>query len=356
MMPITINALLINLILILLSGIFILHNTALKNRKKIYVVVVTIQWIILSGLRHVSIGNDTINYMHLYNRELYRSWGEIFQNINNIRVFGSQGIDAGYYIFQKITQLMSVNYQFYLFLIAFIFTTCLGVWVYKYSKDAMISFLLYSVLFYSFFSFTGIRQTIATALIVLVGYKYIKEKNLIHFILVTLISVTIHKSAIVFFPFYFLANKKVTRKYLITILTLFAIIMYFRIPIALFFQKLSGYEYGIYDGAGTINFTLMLLLIFLVALWRIKLIISVNYYSNHYINALGLALLFTPLTWVNPSAMRVVQYFSIFLMLLIPDIIKTFKKEERPLAYFVIISLLLLLFIRNIPEYLFYWQ
>lgn len=352
------NPYFINIFLLIAFAIIISNNRDLKNRNKLFVVFATLNWIVLSGLRHISIGADTLAYFNSYNRTLWTSWDDLFNNFVEIIIHGSEelGKDPGYYLFVKITQLVTHNYQIFLIIIALIFTVPLGVWIYRNSKNPFISFLIYSVLFYSFFSITGHRQTIATSIVVLIGYKYIKERRLLPFILLTFIAFAIHKSALVFFPFYFLANKKVTKKYLITTLSIFPLLMFFRVPLALFFQDLSGYEYGIYEGAGTVNFTILLLLVVIVGLWKSKKILTNNPQATHFFNALIISVLTTPLTWVNPDAMRVVQYYSIFLMLLVPEIINSFKKDERPMVYFVVIGLLVMLLVRSNPQYMFFWQ
>ena len=358
MISILLNPYFLNIIFLISLVVVINNNKNLQSKSKVFVFFATLNWIVLSGLRHISIGSDTRAYYHSFNRTLWKSWGELINNFTEIIIFGSEelGKDPGYYLFVKITQLLTHNYQVFLVIIAFIFTVPLGIWIYRNSKNSLISFLIYSVLFYSFFSITGIRQTIATSIVVLIGYKYIRERRLLAFILLSFIGFTIHKSALVFFPFYFLANKKVTKKYLIGMLAVFPLLMYFRIPLALLLQNLSGYEYGIYEGAGTVNFTILLLLVAIVGLWKSKTILTNNPQATHFFNALIISVLATPLTWVNPSAMRVVQYYSIFLMLLVPEIINSFKKDERPMVYFVVIGLLVLLLLRSNPQYMFFWQ
>lgn len=351
---VVVNPYYINVGLVIIYAIILLNRKDFINGNKIFVFLSTLNWVILSGLRHITIGADTLAYYYSYNRIIRTSWITLFGNFFDIMVHGSEGKDPGYDLFVKATQLFTDNYQFFLVIVALVFTVPLGAWIYINSKNSFVSFLIYSTLFYSFFSITGIRQTIATAIVVLVGYKYIKERKFFPFLILVLISFTIHKSAIVFFPFYFLANKKITKKYVLTILAIFPLLMYFRVPFALFFQSLSGYDYGIYEGAGTINFTILLILIVIVGIWKSNEVIKTNPQATHYYNAIFIAVLSTPLTWVNPDAMRVVQYYSIYLMLLVPEIINSFRKDEKPLAYLVVIGLLLLLLMRNNPQYMFF--
>lgn len=349
---------LINIVLIMLYAIVFLYTPKFRN-KKLFCIMASLNWILLSGLRHISIGADTYVYK-VYNYDISgnRTWDEIFNSFWFFFKGESLGIEPGYRMFERVIQIFTSNYQVYLIVIAIIFTVPLGKWIYKNSREPLISFLLYSVLFYSFFAITGHRQTIATALVVLIGYERIKEKQLFVFLGLVAVAFTIHKSAIAFLPFYFLANKKITKNYLITMLTIFPVIFFFRFQLMSLLVNIVGYEVYLfeYEGAGAWTFTLILLLVFGVTVWKHKTMLSNNPRVIHSINALIFAVFLTPLTFINPSAMRAVQYYSLFLMLLIPDIIMSFNKKERVIVYYVATGLLLLLFIRNNPSYLFFWQ
>lgn len=349
---------LLNIALIAIYAILFLNKSNYKSKKH-FCILTSINWIIISGLRHITIGADTYVYkVYMFDKVVHSDWNQILSNFLGIYLRGEIGKDPGYTIFQKIIQIFTVNYQIYLIIIAIIFTISLGMWIYKNSNEPFISFLLYSVLFYSFYAITGHRQTIATALGVLFGYEFIKKRKILPFIVLVLIAFTVHKSIIAFFPFYFLANNKITKKYLIFILASFPIIFIFRFELIRIIVSLVGYEQYMfqYEGAGTWTFTTLLLMVFVVTIWKHKIILSSNPQAVHYINALILAIVFVPLTFINPSLMRLVQYYSIFLILLIPEIILSFNRRERVIVYYIATGLLLALFIRNNPQYLFFWQ
>ncbi len=100
----------------------------------------------------------------------------------------------------------------------------------------------------------------------------------------------------------------------------------------------------------------MLIAVVILSAWKIKSIINRNSLAKHFFNATLIALFLTPLTWVNPSAMRAVQYYSLFLMFLVPEVFQAFKPSEKNLVYYAGIGLLVLLLVRNNPQYLFFWQ
>lgn len=347
----------LNIGLLILWGIVILNNNRIRNNKKIFVTFATLQWILISGLRHISIGADTITYKFSFNRALNTSWVDAFNRFINGIFYGAEIKDPGYMFFEKFIGIFTGNYQVYIFIIAIIFMIPFGRFVYKNSREPLMSFLIYSTLFYSFFSLTGHRQTIATALVVLLGYELIKERKLFRFIVLILIASTIHKSAIVFFPFYFIADIKINKKYLMSWSIIIFLTILLRNKIYVLLEII--FDYNLSEAnvvGGTIMFTLMMVLINGVAFWRLKPLLKNNPQSNHFLNASFIALLFTLMTFVNQGFMRVQQYYSLFIVLLIPEIIKSFNKKERVLVYFISVSVLMLLFVRGNPKYLFFWQ
>lgn len=347
----------INILLLIIMSYFFLIKRNDLHSKKVFCTIASFNWIILSGLRHLSIGADTYQYKLSFINACKTSWKDVFNNFIEVYSGITDGKDPGYLFFEKVCSIFTHNYQVYLIIIALIFMGLLAYFIYKNSSNPFLSYLLFSTLFYAFFAITGHRQTIATALTVLLGYELIKKRKLCLYILVIIISYTIHKSSIIFLPFYFIYNKKITKNYIIFMLMSIIFSFSYRFQLSEFFKQLAGYEeYGVYEGAGTEVFTFFLLLMFLVALYFYPILKKRNINANHYINALFLACFFVPLTYINPSAMRVVQYFSIFIMLALPDIVNCFKKQDKQFILYLVVIILLFLFIKGQPVYLFFWQ
>ena len=358
----------LNFFVEIIMGIFLLiavpmgnvsiHNNIYERQKKLYCIICGTLWFLISGLRSTAVGADTLSYKISFESVKNYPLGYFFQNISDKYILGEGSKDPGYNLFVKLFQFVSDNYQVYLIFIAALFMIPFTIWIIRESKNPLISFALYSSLFYSFFSITGIRQTIATAMVVLIGDKLIKNKKLIPFVIIVLLASTIHASAIVVLPFYFLSkipvNGKTITVWLIAILTsIFA-----RHMLKSIFIQLSGYDGYTkdYEGAGTPIFSLLM---FLILIW-----VLVSFSGDkekdenrRFYNALFLALFFTPLTWMNPSAMRIVQYFSIYLVLLIPHMVEvTFDKKSQKPASGIIVTILLLLLLKGNPQYAFFWQ
>lgn len=351
---------LINIISIMGWGSILLTKNTNKTKKMLFCMIATLQWIILSGLRHISIGADTYAYkVYRFTDTMNSSWSEILTEFYNVVFLGMEGKDPGYSIIEKIFQMFTDNYQIFLIFIAIVFTVPMGIFIYKYSKKPCLSFIIYSCLFYSFFAITGHRQTIATGIAVFLGYELIKQRKFWQFTFMVLIMSTIHKSAMCLIPFYFIATKQITKKYSIFMLSCFVVMFIFKNKVMSFLAIFMGYENyaNQYEGAGSWNFTTIFIVVIITALYRLpKIMEEKNLDITIWYNAAFVALLLLPLTFVDPNAMRVVQYFSIFIILLIPEIIASFACKERTLIYYISISLMIVLLARRNPQYLFFWQ
>jgi hypothetical protein len=335
------------------------------DTRKRYIQLISFILILQSGLRNVAVGADTYAYYESFEELKKTSWSGIYDAILDYYNFGI-GKDLGYLVFEKAFQFFTGEYQLFLMLVAILFFTALGNFIYKNTTrliDAVVAFVIYYVLFYAFFSITGIRQTIATAA-ALYSFELIKKKKWIPFVIIILVASTIHKSLLLFLPFYFIARISNSKYFYRTVLLLFPVIMINRNSISTYFKVLGGYEeYGINQEAGTFTFTGLFLLISLGALFRAKIILKNNPNAQYFYNAFAVALLFIPLTWVNPSAMRVVQYFSIFMLVLIPEILYSFQevspKIKRDLTFFTILVLIALFLKSNWNDsngYGFFWE
>lgn len=333
------------------------------HRRKQYVIFVCILLILQSGLRHVAVGPDTYAYMLSFKNAGGTGWSDIWQNFYNVYILNT-GRDAGYPLLEKLIYTICPEYRVYLFVIAIFFFWTLGRFIYFNTikiSDVLISLCLYQVLFYSFFSITGIRQTIATAF-TLLGYEYIQKRRILPFFILILIASFVHKSVLIFLPFYFLARFPKSKLLLIGSIVALPIIFPLARQFATLLANLSAseaymaYVQSEYETSGAQIFFVFMLLMALSSTIKYKYILTYKYIDTRpIICAFALALIFTPLTWVDPSLMRVVQYYSIFSLLLLPVIINVYSKNQ----YFILIMCILLLcivLIRRNADYAFFWE
>ena len=332
-----------------------------EYRKKRTCIVGTINWILLSGLRGISVGADTDQYKYIFYVTVNTSWSNLIQNFIETYIGSGRIKDPGYSVLEKVFQLFSQSYQVWLIVIAAFFTILMGMWVYKYSENPFLSFLLYSTLFYSFYAITGHRQTIATAIVVFIGTELMKKKKLIVFLAVVILASTIHKSALCVIPFYWVSrikNSKVTVWIWCGVVDCSYIFRYQLLSVLHFLVGYDNYNGSELARGGT--FMLLLLAIgLMVALFYPTLCNGTKEKEdifNTSVNGLYMACFFSSLLLIFPSAMRVVQYFSIYLMLLMPETTRIFRKNSRRLYMGICSGVLIFLLVLNSPHYVFFWQ
>lgn len=350
---------------IVLLGLFLslLKNENALKIRKVYLYIVSAILILESGLRGLSVGDDTLTYSNSFESIKRIPWTDIFQPVSFFARNSYEDRDPGYDLFQKIFQIFSDDYRVYLFFIAIIFFTSLFHFLSKNTfglYELILAYLIYCTLFYYFFSITGIRQTITTT-IALYCSKYIKEKKILKFGIPILLASFIHSSVLIILPFYFVSGlKKIKLNFLITLI-LFLIIFIFKQNVVYFLISGSVYETYLSDleGTGTLVFTSLILFVVLFSYFTIDNMQKLYPNCNIYYNAMLMALVLVPLTWVNSNAMRVVQYYSLYMMVFIPKIVEVIYINNsyfKRIAYIVCIVILLSFILKASDSYKFFWE
>jgi len=335
------------------------YDLSRKHRKRICVVG-SLGWILLASLRNLSVGADTRNYKNMFERIEKMSWRNIFDSFYE-GYFGEveSSRDPGYRILTKVIQVFVSDYRWFMVLLAVFFFITLGVFLFKFSRNPYISYVLFSCLFYSFYAFTGYRQTIATAFVVLMGSFFIKKRKLFPFLIIVLIASTIHLSCLCFLPVYFLVRIPINKATMIVYWIAIGCSFLFRYQLLEFLKSIVGYEqYNDFEGAGVGIFMILLLLVaVVVTLFQKKLLASNPGTMPITIHTLMTACFFVSLALINQSCMRVVYYFALFLMLLLPELGQIFaKKSDKKFYNLAATALLIILLVINEPTYEFMWQ
>lgn len=321
--------------------------------------------ILQSGLRHVGVGPDTYQYMINFNDRITWSWHQVFQNFIDVYQFG-EGKDAGYTALVKLFSLLSSDYQLFLLFVAMIVFIPMVRFVYKNTtrmEDIWFALFLYMTLFYSFFSVTGTRQAIATG-VCLWSVEYIKEKKLLPFLICIIIAASVHKSALIFLPFYWIAKLRFPRTIFIGMICLFPVMVYLGNAFTLQLAIISGSEnYLGYAEQETVGAHNLILFYFIMSIagflryWNKKEWMN----SKSYIfNAISLGIFFLPLTLNSANLVRVVQYYSIFLLTFIGYVMEPTNRNKNAILInifrFTLIVVLTYKLLTTPAEYAFFWQ
>lgn len=348
-----------NILLILFEGYLLLYLIKTERSKKVFFVLVCLQAILLSGLRHIEVGIDTPNYYNMFQRTKNQSWGLIFSHFLDFANYSDYGMEPGYVLSVKIFQIFSQSFRTYLMVLAIFVNVSIFYIMYKNKVDGLLGSLVYMCQYYAFVSTTGIRQTIAYIVLCFLCLDWIKKRKLVPFLCAVAVCYLFHRSALAFIPMYFIANKKLTTRYLIIMAGICAMTFTFTKEFTAFIAATGGYEhYGEgYDTTETAyNFIALNLAILGVSLWRMKKLVHMYDDAQMYINASLFGAILLPMVNIDPSNIRVVFYYSMYQMFLVPMIPHTFGEREREIVLVGIIGILLLMYLKGYHPYSFLWQ
>lgn len=340
----------------LLGFIKLILPTNTKN-KRFFVFVASIILFLISALRSITFGTDTIGYVNKYISLSYTSLYELLMN-----VITRTGKDPFFYLFAKVINLTGANYQIWLAILAGIFCYSVSKLVSKYSVEPYISFIALISLGYFYFSLTGLRQAMALSMIIL-SYRYLRERELVPFIMMILIGTLFHASAIIFLIAYPSANIKVGLKQGVGIIIALILAYLFKNEVLIIISYLNmGYRYENYLNHGaslTISGFIIQFAIYIFCLYFKKDILKSDIKNLSLYNLLFFGLVFQAFSAVIAEFFRVSMYFSIFSIVLIPKAILSVKDKNMKMIIYLSVLLALVAYIfwtGSFNGFKFYWQ
>ena len=363
------NIYLWNYVIMIIEAAILLYNpdnrrgwdeNKTKKKRKTFVILVCIQWILLIGLRADNIGADTGNYKRIFETQNALSWQDIFSKFSLFKEDFMEGLSAeiGYILFSKLVGSIWNHYGFFKFVVGSIFMISLGAYVYENSDEPFLCFTLFDGILFNLFAITGYRQVISVCIGMLWNYKNVKERKFVPFLLLLALAMLFHKSAIIFLVYYFLANKEITRVYVDRCLILIAIMIAFRSKINPFLASIMGYEgYTSEKGSGTQIFVMMYFALSAVFIWRRKAVKTLFPDSNYYYNAMICSGIMLSFALTNSATLRAVYNFLLITLPLLPQAMRSFEKKiDNSLAYVIVTSIFYLYILSKDMTYFFYWQ
>lgn len=335
---------------------YILFSTSVCQSKRNvdwFIYIIAFVLVLQSALRHVGVGPDTYAYYLNFEEVKYMSWRDVFDNFRVVYVLG-EGKDAGYPLLVRCFQVLCKSYRIYLFFIAIFFffslSSVLRRYLYTYD-DVLVSVFVYLMLFYSFFSITGIRQTLAVGSSML-AFLSLQDKKWIKYIFLTLVAILIHKSAAILLIFPILIQFK-AKTIALGSIALFPVSVIYRSQLIATFREIA--EYDVYETATPIK---LMMLFFLLSIW-----IYYNLYKNNFSkNELDIVKLFAitfswiPLLGWDSLFMREILYFSIYFVILIPVCVKKQSNRMRGIVRLCFVIFCIIMYLISSDEYRLFWQ
>lgn len=289
--------------------------------------LIIIVLVIVSGLR-LNIG-DTYFYMHSYTISQFP--------LQKMKFKG----EFGFYLFQSLLHHISNDPQILVFTTALITNILIVLVLYKYSRLFEVSMFVFIASGLFTVSMNGIRQTLAASIIFAATYFLLKG-NWKSFILVVLLASTIHNSALIFIPIYFIVRRKAWSKVTFSLLGVAILItlMYSTFSSALF-DALSNTEYGHYSnfsegGTNILRIAVSGVPLLIAFLGREKLR-KIWPQSDYIVNLSLLGFLFMVISYKDWIFARFDIYFELYSLILFSWIIPLFAKKQQYLVYYSLV-------------------
>lgn len=314
-------------------------NIITDKGKRKFLILVGIVLILIMGFRYADISSrgDLNNYARLYTRIRDVEWKD---------VIGYNGMEPGYLILNKLFSMFFPWTQSIIFIEAIICVLFTFRFIYKFSNNVYLAVLLYLAQGPFIFQLTGFRQAIAMS-ICLFAVEFIEKRKLFKFLLLVGLACTFHATAVVFIPFYFIANFKPNFKTTAIYVIYYILLLRFAPQLLSLGSDLTGSDYNTAAYWGNITGPLinlffyaltLVLALFLSRRWEKK--------GNWKWNMTLLGVIMYLLRYVSMPFERISFYFSSGIEVYLPELISdAIVEKEKKLVYYGLMWICIILFL-----------
>lgn len=303
-------------------------------------------FILVSGLR-TNLG-DTGFYMHSY------------ENLKNFTGFTEDMGDKGFIIFQLILYSICSEPQFMVFITAMI-TQFINIYVLqKYKSYIELEIYMYFAAGYFLVTMNGIRQSFVAS-ILFIATDLIVKGRFIPYFLVVMVLCSMHASAFIMIPAYFIVRQKAWSKSTLIVTgvaSIFFLFFYQLIPLVL--DTIGNNTYSAYEdslltpgsGSSFIRVIVASVPVILSYLYRVR-INEIWKESNIFVNMSLLNLIVVIFGLYNWIFVRFSIYFQLYNFVLLPFIIKNCfisKKEQRLIYYLFMVCYFIFLYKEQVVD------
>lgn len=309
-----------------------------KNYKG-YIVICGILIALIMGLRTQYTGSgDSIAYCTKFDQmRRYSNFGDYFDK--HLASSDFLFSETGFYFLTWLLGRIFDDSQVFLFLTSVFTTWAVCRFVSRNSANASISLIVYVCLGLFTFNMNGIRQALAMS-VCLFSYEYVKKRKLLPFILLILVAMQFHKTAICFVPMYILPSMKFSKGNLLIYICGVMLFLLFLDNLILAYNDWSSKEYDSTDSAsgGGLFVILIYLFALVIALMQPDLVREQGTGMVCFAVIAGLAA-YVARYFSNQMMERISFYYFYFVTLLIPaSIEKMGARESKMIRWAFIIG------------------
>lgn len=355
------------LVYLFLLGAVLILNIMRKNgsiSNKSYCVIICALFVLVTGLRHNSVGSDTTGY--------YLSFYG-FSGRSLAQIIALDKRDMGFYIFEWFIYQIIPNFNLLATVAACVFYVPITILIYRYSDDYGLSYLTLMAFMFFQFSMTGIRQTMALGMAVLFFLELFDEehwsvKKILRISLWIYLGIMFHRSFIIMLPMLIIRLFK-DRKgiaWVCVLLTPIIFLMRGRITSNLLniFNSM-GFDLTTFEGtSGGVTTLFVYVLLLIMGMFFTYQEDEYGGMPAYYLIILSIAVLLQNFVLVNSIFFRVVWYYSIFMVIYIPKLVTSFRTSGQSASLLNTVFYLGLLYMylgitigsATVLPYRFFWQ
>lgn len=316
---------------------------------------------LISALRAPSVGRDFPGYIRAY--EMTKDIP--FSNFTYIY------FENGYVLFMKICALMGLSNQLFTAITSFIIILPVYMFIKKYSKNYMLSALIY--VSYQMFEFhlTGIRQSMAMS-IGLIAFIVLTERKrgwILKYLLLSICAISFHNGAfIILFALPIVLVKSIKKVVVIEVISSGAVLL-LRGSMLSYIKELFGKKNmvetaDLYIGSNLLFIIGICILVFWVVYRNQKYIEGVG--ESWVIDNTKLFMLSIPFTFLfgAETSVRSVMFMTQLIVVLLPETLALFDRRSQKIMRVIYAAFFVIFFITDtvlpnnfdIIPYTFYWN
>lgn len=306
-------------------GVFLdKEKEIVKNAYYIFLVVFAI---IFAGLRDMIGGFDIYIYSEVYEA----TWEEI--------VLYSP-FEQGFKYYFLLLKQFSNSREFMIFMTSFFILLIHSIVIKKNAINPFFSLLIYFCKFY-LMSFVYLRQGLAMGMLWM-SIPFILNRKLIPFIFISILAFYFHKSSIIFFPLYFIANYNFSKRHyiILPILTLIVAVSPLSSIIFSFIGDEVDSKFGHYANKES-SFNIFYLIeasTLALLLYKFKNDLFKTRQGKLLANGLFIYILVTLMAITNATFIRFIWYYLIFVILTLPVMVEYVLNDINK-KYFKLITI-----------------
>lgn len=315
-------------------------ETDYKKYNRLFVLIAMTSLIVVSGFRYKS-GTDFDTYTENFQYLNMQTDTGVEENSDS----DSQESDVGFDILCKMLYKINPNPQIMFFTTALVTNVLIVLTLMKYSKRFELSIWLYITTFVYYSTFNGLRQWMASA-IVFAGTKYLlEERNFKKYLLLVLFASSFHESVLVMIPIYFFIDSETfSKRNLLMVLGFTFAVFAYSLFLPILARVLEGTQYAHYiqifetdtNGINPLRLAVYFAPVGMAALFYNKLNPNKDRKFDRLLNlcVIGFLIMFMALRQVFFA--RLIFYFDVYYLLLIPRLLDIGDKSFKRLLYFSI--------------------